>query len=217
MQSLKHIFLRRMSKKTVTDSFDLNSENHLETLTSIQQASDTHHISIYFEILKEEPQRLDLFSSPDQPPPLNPRESYIDRTRTAENIFAIASYTKVLINVAYTRLFEHERYKGLGISWDSPACDVYNGFRAEKGKSQIARLWGNPEIRHLLCHFNGIAPMNRYLFAPDGTFIMSEEEFIQHLPAVDDVLECLTHSHIGEGRCAAVHYDRRPATTLRNE
>jgi CubicO group peptidase (beta-lactamase class C family) len=48
------------------------------------------------------------------------------------------------------------------------------------------RLHGNPELRQLLVRENGIAPMNRYLFAPDGIFIMSEEEFIKVAPKITE-------------------------------
>ena len=59
-------------------------------------------------------------------------------------------------------------------------------MRERNGKSTIVRLWGNPEIRQLLVHENGFAPMNRFLFAPDGTFIMSEDEFINVAPLITE-------------------------------
>ena len=115
---------------------------------------------------------------------LNPPTS--EAETPTEYIYAVGSYTKILINVAFARLLSHEKYKQLGLSWQTTACDVFNEMRERKGKSTIRRLWGNPEIRQLLVHENGFAPMNRYLFAPDSTFIMSEDEFIAAAPLITE-------------------------------
>jgi CubicO group peptidase (beta-lactamase class C family) len=96
----------------------------------------------------------------------------------ANSIYAIASLTKILINVAYHILISQGRYKAQGLSWNTSACDLLSEARHANGKTRIRRLRRDPTILQLLLHRNGFAPMNRVMFAPDGTFILSEEEFL---------------------------------------
>jgi CubicO group peptidase (beta-lactamase class C family) len=118
--------------------------------------------------------------------PIPPEIALDHRGLGNDTIYAIASYTKILINVAYARLMMDGRYKDLGLSWESSACDIFNHAREQNGKTLMLRTWGNPTIRQLLLHENGLAEMNRYLFAPDGAFIMNEEEFILVAPLITE-------------------------------
>ena len=180
MASLKSLFHRQESKPA-NRPFDLNSTHCTQYLTRLLEISQTPQVSIHVEFLGRPPQAITLHCPTDPPPPTNdPTEG--DR----DEIYAIASYTKILINVAFTRLISLDEYKHLDLRWDSPACDVFNALRRQRGKSTIKRLFGNPEIGQLLRHVNGFAPMNRYLFAPDGSFIMSEDEFINIGPRLTE-------------------------------
>jgi CubicO group peptidase (beta-lactamase class C family) len=213
MRLLKKMHRSRNASPAAGRPFDLQSPQHLEQLNRLLAFSHTPQVSIHFEVLYTTTQtttlRYPILPSPPEtlssqtgstsqastapsslqvlPPDqasLNPPTSEVESP--TEYIYAIGSYTKILINVAFARLLSHEKYKQLGISWQTTACDIFNEMRERKGKSTIRRLWGNPEIRQLLVHENGFAPMNRYLFAPDSTFIMSEDEFIAAAPLITE-------------------------------
>lgn len=189
--------------------FDLHSPIHLEQLNRLLEFSHTPQVSIHFEVLRDRPQTLTLqYPFPPSPPhalsspissaaPVSPNvaassdlqdlpTSQTSSRPAPETIYAIASYTKILINVAYARLLRHPQYRHLGLSWETSACDILNEMRERKGMSSMKRLWGNPQIRQLLVHENGVAPMNRFLFAPDGAFIMSKEEFLVAAPRITE-------------------------------
>lgn len=104
----------------------------------------------------------------------------------ANTIYAIGSCTKILINVAYYKLISQGRYKSQGLSWDKSACDLLDEVRRARGKTRIRRFTRDPTILELLLHRNGFAPMNRYLFAPDGTFIISQDDFLEIAPLITE-------------------------------
>jgi CubicO group peptidase (beta-lactamase class C family) len=168
-------------------AFDLSSNLNVEKIFSLLKYSNTPQVSVYFEVLGAKGQAITIRHPANQSSPSDP----VDRGANSDNsIYAIGSLTKILINVAWVRLIDHLsseiRYKHLRGAWERSACDLFNEHRTKRGKSTMRRLHGNPDLRQLLVHENGIAPMNRYLFAPDGTFIMSEEEFIKAAPQITD-------------------------------
>jgi CubicO group peptidase (beta-lactamase class C family) len=200
---------KRSSSPPLGSDFDLDSPIHREQLNRLLDISHTPQVSIYFEVLGEVPQTTTLHyplpqSSPDDFSSQTlsaPQGSYnaqassevrdLPTSQTSpkppiDTIYAITSYTKILVNVAYARLLRHKQYKHLGLSWETPVCDIFNEMRERNGKSTIKRLWGDPNLRQLLIHENGIAPMNRFLFAPDGAFIVSEDEFIAVAPLITE-------------------------------
>lgn len=167
-------------------AFNLHSNQNVEKIKSLLKCSNTPQVSIYFEVLGAQGQAITIHHPAHQSSPSDP----VDGGTISDNIYAIGSLTKVLINVAWFRLIEQlsseARYMHLRGAWERSACDLFNEHRTKRGKSTIRRLHGNPELRQLLVHENGIAPMNRCLFAPDGTLIMSEEEFIKVAPKITD-------------------------------
>jgi CubicO group peptidase (beta-lactamase class C family) len=211
---------KRNSSPSGGSGFNLHSPLHLEQLNRLLELSHTPQVSIHFEVLGAAPQTTTLqYPVPRSPPDALPSQtssatqvSYDAQASSdlrdlptpqtslghpVDTIYGIGSYTKILINVAYARLLRHERYKQLGLSWETSACDIFNETRERKGKSTIKRLWGNPQLRQLLVHENGIAPMNRFLFAPDGAFIMSEDEFIVAAPLITEDLYKNKYPHRG--------------------
>ena len=187
MPSLRKMLKSFKHSPAEIPKFNLDSPPHIDTFKRILKLARTPQVTIHFEVLNDEPQRLTLYSparvEDPRDMPLSPDTTHPD---SPESIYAIASYTKVLINAAFARLLCHDLYRHLGLSWQTPACDLFNRLRKSGGKSTIRRLWGNPGLRQLLSHFNGFAPMNRYLLAPDGTFVMSEEEFVQDGPRITE-------------------------------
>lgn len=209
MSLFRKLRQRRSSSVSAGSSFSLHSPIHQEQLNRLLEFSHTPQVSIHFEVLYEDSQTITLqYPLPRSPPeaPSSPISSASQVPSKAQansdlqdpptsqtsagppvnTIYAIASYTKILINVAYARLLRHKQYKQHRLSWEESACDIFNNIRERKGKSTIKRLWGNPTIRQLLVHENGIAPINRFLFAPDGAFIMSEDEFLIAAPLITE-------------------------------
>ena len=196
--------LRRMFKesKETLSKFDLQSTVHRNEILRLLQASKNPELSVHFEILGSIPQILQLNgltshhhpSSPSKDAPqkgTTPSDPSLvqasnPRPRDPAKIYAIGSYTKILINLAWAEAVKDEKFKQLGLSWQKSACDLFNELRTAAGKSTIERLHGNPTIRQLLLHENGLAPMNRLLLAPDGQFIMSAEEFLVDGPLVTE-------------------------------
>ena len=101
-------------------------------------------------------------------------------------LYSIASLSKILLNVAIYRLITGGEYKAVGLSWDKSVCDLFNELRRRHGKPLIRRPSRDPSLIELLLHRNGFAPMNEYLIAPDGTFIMSEDEFLEVAPRLTE-------------------------------
>lgn len=101
-------------------------------------------------------------------------------------LYSVASFTKVLLNVAYYRIISSRKYDALGMSWERSACDLFNVLRRRRGKSLILRFSRDPSVLELLLHRNGFAPMNEHLFAPDGTFMMSSDEFLDTAPRITE-------------------------------
>jgi CubicO group peptidase (beta-lactamase class C family) len=168
-------------------TFNLRSHLNEEKISSLLKCSNTPQVSIHFEVLRAKAQAITIHHPANRNSPSDP----VDGGAISDNnIYAIGSLTKILINVAWFRLIDQlsseARYMHLRGAWERSACDLFNEHRMKRGKSTMRRLHGNPELRQLLVHENGLAPMNRYLFAPDGTFIMSEEEFIEVAPKITD-------------------------------
>jgi hypothetical protein len=132
-------------------------------------------VSIHFEVLGKPPQRTTLRCDL---PESSPHDSSVP------NIYHITSYTKILINAAFHKLLRDPNNNNYGLSWDTSACGIFNEMRMRKRKSTMVPLRGNPSIRELLHNRNGFVSMNRILFAPDGTHILSEDEFLRVAPLI---------------------------------
>lgn len=194
------------------EGFNLNNDQCTNDLKRLVDSSGISQVSIHVE-LDGEVQKRTLYGPHSQQPStiVQPRnrsqlevyatgeapsnrevantpqssEDEIDKSG-AKNIYAIASLTKILVNVAYSKLIFQGLYKNKDLSWDKSACDLFNEVRRAHGKSLIRRFARDPTILELLLHRNGFAPMNRVLLAPDGTFLMSEEEFLEIAPRLTE-------------------------------
>ncbi|RMZ79855.1 hypothetical protein DV737_g3273, partial [Chaetothyriales sp. CBS 132003] len=188
--------VRRMLRKPKAGfpEFDLRSAEHFNEILRLLYASKAPQLSVHFEILGDEPQILHLSGIADRykrsdvgqdapqkqkaPSDAAPSQVSPPLCQDGAKLYAIGSYTKIFINLAFVLAVKDQKYKELGLSWQKSACDLFNELREANGKSTIKRLHGNPTVRQLLLHENGFAPMNRLLLAPDGQFIMTDEEFI---------------------------------------
>ncbi|RMZ89371.1 hypothetical protein DV736_g3404, partial [Chaetothyriales sp. CBS 134916] len=101
-------------------------------------------------------------------------------------VYSVGSLTKIFINLAFYIAVSSGQYASLGLSWEKSACDMFNERRDYHKRSRIKKISRDPTIRELLLHRNGFAPMNHELFAPDGTFIMSEADFLEIAPRVTE-------------------------------
>jgi CubicO group peptidase (beta-lactamase class C family) len=175
----------RSPSPAVRRPFNLRSNLHLNKISSLLECSNTPQVSIYFEVLGAKGQAITIRHPANQ----SSAADSVDED-AASDIYAIGSLTKILINVAWFRIIDQlsseARFIHLRGAWERSACDLFNEHREKRGKSTMRRLVGNPELRQLLVHVNGIAPMDRYLLAPDGSFIMSEEEFIEVAPRITE-------------------------------
>ena len=203
----------RSSKSSLALTFDLNADQCLNELKRLVLSSSTSQVSIHVEVEGKiqrrtlcgpqlqhppvalpprDPAQPGLFAASEAPPDLgvantsNTSLETNDHEVGANTIYAIASLTKILINVAYYKLISQGRYKGMGLSWDKSACDLLAEVRRAKGKTAIRRFARDPTILELLVHRNGFAPMNRVLLGPEGTFLVSEEEFLEIAPLVTE-------------------------------
>jgi CubicO group peptidase (beta-lactamase class C family) len=191
----------RSSKSSLALDFDLNADPCLHELRRLVLSSSTSQVSIHVE-MEGKVQRRTLrgpqlpnpsVALPAAPPPdpgvaNSPQTSLEsnDHEVGANTIYAIGSLTKILINVAYQKLISQGQYKSMGLSWEKSACDLLVEVRRAKGKPTIRRFARDPTILELLLHRNGFAPMNRVLLGPEGTFLVSEEEFLEIAPLVTE-------------------------------
>jgi CubicO group peptidase (beta-lactamase class C family) len=203
----------RSSKSSLALSFDLNADQCINELKRLVLSSGTPQVSIHVDVdgkiqkrtlcgpqlqtpsvtlPPRDPAQPGVFAASQAPPDLgvanisNTSLETNDHEVGANTIYAIASLTKILINVAYHRLISQGRYKNMGLSWEKSACDLLAEVRRAKGKTAIRRFARDPTILELLLHRNGFAPMNRVLLGPDGTFLVSEEEFLEIAPLVTE-------------------------------
>jgi CubicO group peptidase (beta-lactamase class C family) len=201
------------SRPASQNGFDLHADRCLNDLKHLILSSNTPQTSIHVEvegkiqrrtIFGQHPRRSSLASgAPDRsestafsatPTPPDPSADNTSHTSSETNIhevgantiYAIASCTKILINVAYHKLISQGRFKSQGLSWEKSACDLLDELRRARGKTGVRRFSRDPMIIELLLHRNGFAPMNRYLFAPDETFIMSQDEFLEIAPRITE-------------------------------
>jgi CubicO group peptidase (beta-lactamase class C family) len=90
-------------------------------------------------------------------------------------IYEIGSLTKMFIAYALVILVER-----LAKS-DDPNCDRFRELQEawDKGVRKYLNiaLPGDPTIDNLLSHFKGLPSMNDFLFGPDGTVLMTKDEF----------------------------------------
>lgn len=195
------------------ESFDLHNDQCLSELNHFLVSSGVPQASIHVEI-EGDAQRATIFgahsmttatvsgSQHESRPRTFPSPQASSRTtvpqpsivssETAEqtigsnSIYAIGSYTKILINVAYHKLVAREQYKDHGLTWDKSACDLFNEIRRRKGKNPVRRFSRDPTVLELLLHRNAFAPMNRFLLGPDGSFILPEDDFLEIAPLITE-------------------------------
>jgi len=180
--------LKRKMKGSRADppDIDLSSPEHIDCIRHIAERAKTSRVAIHFESLNEQPKELEIHLHEGVGDQNAQPSSTVQSHTTQQELYGIASYAKILINAAFTRLVDHPQYEYHRISWHESACDLFNDLRRKKKKTTIKRLWGNPSLRQMLSHVNGFAPMDRYLLAPDATCIMSEAEFLEDGPRITE-------------------------------
>jgi CubicO group peptidase (beta-lactamase class C family) len=123
------------------------------------------------------------------------------------NIYAIGSLTKLLIallisiiveKLSKSEKLEDKPYRRLRESYpeplDTPFTILFNHFSHIK----MLSLPKNPTLRNVLLHFNSLPPMNWILLGPDGTSLMSAEEFINVAPRLAEAASKLQEGNIIE-------------------
>lgn len=120
---------------------------------------------------------------------------------TGTLIYPIASVTKLLIAIALHLIIdiysksgrpEHKRYKSLD-RWDLRYVEIMNACSSPK---VLEPLKGNPTVEQLLLHKNGLPDLNRFLFSPDDTTIISEEGFMQLAALSEATLDSETSNSV---------------------
>ncbi|KIX02456.1 uncharacterized protein Z518_08397 [Rhinocladiella mackenziei CBS 650.93] len=108
-----------------------------------------------------------------------------DDAASGKKLFRIASLSKPLINLVYCIIIEdNTTVTGVRrLDWDTDAFVFYNSLcNVDEPKIEIHT--GGPKIDELLLHRNAFADINRFLFAPDGTFMASGDHFIKYIPNI---------------------------------
>lgn len=100
-------------------------------------------------------------------------------------IYQVGSLTKCVIAVAIFRLIKEQTPcdPDYAIELDSPAIPLYyKWFQKRYPQVPITKehhLETNPHVKSLLRHANGFADLGDIIFAPDGTFVLPEEDFLE--------------------------------------
>lgn len=102
-------------------------------------------------------------------------------------LYGMGSLIKILIVLCLWRMIhetdqlrERSPYKYLG--WDKSVSTIINSlWNANREESVDDARLPRMTLRELLCHFNALPAMQPQLFAPDETFLMSEERLINLL------------------------------------
>ena len=99
-------------------------------------------------------------------------------------VYPIGSMTKAFIAIALHLIIdvyrvsgdpEHKKYRRL-IGWNQRYVDAINQF---SGHRVLESLDGDPTLQQLLVHFKGLPDVNRFILAPNGSPISSNEEFLK--------------------------------------
>lgn len=115
------------------------------------------------------------------------QDDKVDDDNIGQAIFCIGSVSKLLINLVYCIIIELKIFKGFG--WDSDACEWYNSDNSwcREDERRIVLGTRKPTILQLLLHQDAFAEINRFIFAPDGRFMISSDDFLQHISTISDV------------------------------
>jgi CubicO group peptidase (beta-lactamase class C family) len=176
--------------------FSLEEAKHKENLRKILKNTGAVQVSILYQSVTENPQSLTIRGKPPKPTASQDGDQQLAMSTTgsahgpdnvddytfddgSNDVYAIGSYSKVIFNYALSRCVHGKEFKKLGITWGSRACKVFNDHRRKGGGSQIRGLLGDPTIKEMASHKNGIAQMNRYHFGHDDSFLPTEEDFLQ--------------------------------------
>lgn len=111
------------------------------------------------------------------------------------NIYAIGSLTKVLVALLMSVIVDklsfsdepedepYRRLQNLGRDpWDISFTTLFNTF----SDTEMSLLPKTPSLRQVLLHYNSIPPMNWALLAPEGTSLMSADEFLNAAPRLTE-------------------------------
>jgi CubicO group peptidase (beta-lactamase class C family) len=135
----------------------------------ILQEGGTPQCSVWVEL----PDREQFSTTVHRHPPGHTMNN--DRERDGTMLYNIGSLTKIF--VAYALVILVERLA----SSDDPEYGRFRELREAwnkgVGKYLDIRLPGEPTIDNLLSHFKGLPTMNDFIFGPDGTVLMTTDEF----------------------------------------
>lgn len=102
-------------------------------------------------------------------------------------VYQIGSLTKFLVAMALHLIMdiyrtsgkpEHKKYRRLQ-NWNQKFVDALNGCSPPE---VMEPLPGDPTLQQMLVHFKGLPIVNRFMLAPDGTPLMSAQDFIKIAP-----------------------------------
>jgi CubicO group peptidase (beta-lactamase class C family) len=150
------------SSDIITTSIEANIER-------ILQEGGTPQCSVWAELPSGQQFRRTIHSHPPGYTNSN------DYERNDTILYDIGSLTKIFIAYALVILIER-----LAKS-DDPDCDRFRGLQDawDKGvrKYLDITLPGEPTVDNLMSHYKGLPSMNDFLFGPDGTVLMTKDEF----------------------------------------
>jgi CubicO group peptidase (beta-lactamase class C family) len=153
----------------------MHLDNLAESIRKVQEISRTELCTVHIGIRKE--RYFSTFRLPDG--------GSAERIATNDDgrIFAGASLFKVFIAAGTSLMIEKlsvssdpaNRFRGLRNAWSRTFTDVLNEF--SQG-FKIKPLYGNPTVFDLLVHYKGPCDINHLLLAPDGSPLLSKDEFL---------------------------------------
>lgn len=207
--------------------FRLSSKNIIEQIAHLLAHARQERIAIHFEDLSlESPDEqvqilnLQLTSSESQTHEQRGRDApsvipsneiladlqaerdrvQIEGEEAGSFIYPVGSYGKPFIALTWILLLKDRAFqKAHDVTLETRACILYN---AKRDKDRYSAIWlpSNPSILDLLNHVRGFACVNKYLIAPDGTSLLSEnEEFLR-------VAERVTHDKYGDSKESRFEY-----------
>ncbi|KAI9765973.1 MAG: hypothetical protein M1840_006980 [Geoglossum simile] len=88
---------------------------------------------------------------------------------------AIVETLTIIINsLATSSKPENAKYQPLRDAWKAPFVECFNKVSG----TRMLDLPGNPKVEELVTHFAGTPPLNHIITAPDGTPLMSSDDFL---------------------------------------
>ncbi|KAI9768885.1 MAG: hypothetical protein M1839_003862 [Geoglossum umbratile] len=138
-------------------------------IRKILRTAGTQLCTIHLEMTKMFPQQKTYADGE----PRDGREDTVFPWSSLSKMVVIGTLVTIINDLAVSGKPENARFEPLRDAWKKPFVECFN----KVSKTKMPYLPGNPKVEELATHFRGTPPLNHVIAAPDGTPLMSSDDF----------------------------------------